>query len=286
MTDTIATFTELNRIFIAKKLTLPGRLWYLLRHAVIGGPGWMPIEDAVAIAMQFLSKRKAQDLINDGEGLFWTCGGGNLFIHGAWRLAYDLGLTTVGYMMPIPVEVFTKKKRGLKKLRSYLFGTWFIHNKPQMMSRDTVCKLFNISISCYNQWRKLAEKTLKVLFVRGNISRLDAETAIALGKDKERYTWREYIGGKLYICWQIPNAFKTTVQRGASIVAQNVNRRLSRALDDIQGQRDYHCRMFFDNANKADLHKRRCRKHDVFVHQGKYDRNPDLQVWDCYPVAA
>lgn len=286
MYDTILTFTELNRVFIAKKLTLLGRLWYLIRHAVAGGPGWMSIEEAVTIAMQFLSRRRALDLIADGEGLFWDCAEGNLYMHGAWRVARDLGLTHMGYTMPIPVSVFTQRKRGLKRFRAYLFGTWFVCNKPRMLSRNTICKLFNITLSVYNDWRRMAEKTLKVLSVRGNITRLDAETAIALGKDKERHTWTEWIGGKLYICWQIPNAFKTRVQRGADIVAQNVNRRLTRALSDNKGQRERHCRVFYDNANKAVMHRRRCNEHDVFVHQGKHRGRDDLHIWDCYAVAA
>ena len=123
MYDTIATFTELNRVLIAKKLTLPGRLWYLLRHKSYGGPGWMSIDEVVATAMQFLSRRRALDLISEGNGMFWDCAGDNLYIHGAWRVARDLGLTTMGYMMPVPIEVFTMKQRGLKKLRAYLLST-------------------------------------------------------------------------------------------------------------------------------------------------------------------
>ena len=128
------------------------RVWLLLRHLDEQGRGWTTTEEALnglskkTASTYICGQRRVRQILQNGEGIFWTRREGRVWITGAAKVCRNLGVTHLdGQPVFVPLKGITD---SLKRFKAHLYATAHSRrpeNKSAPISRTALRQITNTS---------------------------------------------------------------------------------------------------------------------------------------------
>ena len=133
--DRVRLYPDIGLAMLREGAAAPGRLWLLLRHLDSEGRGSIRI----AVAQEQLTRKNSpirlcgrkqlQNLLREGEDIFWVQEDGRLWLRSAARVAAALGVARLtGRPVILPVAVLL---RGMKQFKAHLYAAFHSGRKKQ-----------------------------------------------------------------------------------------------------------------------------------------------------------
>lgn len=218
----VATFTEVNRVCLKNGSTPALRAFYMLRHTAENGRGWHTVSGAIEVLVERLgiTLKRANQLLNKGDGQFWTLSPEFVYLFGVKKLGEVLDLEKEGWTVYIPEEAFL----GLQSFNAYAYASWFapytkrffkyikVGGETQLVfvgyksiSRAAVRELFGITRQTQTEYEHLTGMS-----VQGQVKREKPGTDFSIpeasfdGKIRGVYGYQE---GGLWIYRQTSNRY-------------------------------------------------------------------------------
>jgi hypothetical protein len=201
-----------------------GRLWLLLRYLDREGSGSLRIVNIQQIlttnssSLHLCGKRQLRNLLNEGEGLFWTRNAGRIWLRSAAKVAAALGVERLsGRPVALPAAALLE---GIGATRAHLYAAFHsgrTKETPQgeqamPIARETLAGLSGVGASSQRAYEEEAG-----VQVQANVAVGEEATA---ANTEERswqggtavFTLKDYRGrqgkkGKTYLAWQLPNSY-------------------------------------------------------------------------------
>lgn len=218
--DTIKLFPDIARGMLLQEQAAAGRIWLLLRYLDKKGQGWLRVANCRSALTHQTSLirvcgwRQLRNLLQDGNGLFWTRDKARIWLNSAANVAAALGVERLtGKPVNVPVRALAGK---IGEVRAHLYAAFHSGrsdaDKRQPIARDTLCALTGVG-----RRTQLAYEAVTGLSVRQNYAigeRYSPETA-------EKHAWHQGQAtfvlqdshgaqgkpGRSYIAWQLPNSY-------------------------------------------------------------------------------
>jgi hypothetical protein len=233
------------------------RLWLACRHLDEDGRGWLEMarlrqqvagEDA---PLKLCGWRRLRQILQRGNGRFWTWQSDRLWLHGAARVAASLGVTTFsGRPVDLPLTALTD---GIGTFRAHLYAAWHSGRR----STNPIAR------ATQRQHLHVPERSQRRYCQRLNLKR---QRHLAIGRpySKERMEARAWGQGTAtfefidsqgalgrkngrYVAWQLPNSYSRRHQPSRMGRQKKLQRQLTdlvnqgaRGNSETVAQRQYH----------------------------------------------
>ena len=255
---------SLARAMLASKRSAVGRLWLLLRAWDTAGRGCYTLDQvhgAFSIegsAWHMADRRRVQQLIKQGAGLFWTLRdyrGGRahgLQMIGADGVAAALGLDRLA---GAPVEVpVTDLLGGIHKANAALFAAVATLQRtrrggPRPVTRRTLADMTGAAASTQRTYSKTARIEARPNYVILPSGDVDAPGTFVLLD----HLGQQGRAGRSHLARQMPNTYVVPLAAASRGRLRKINRRLNLVLSEARGywpEVDYR-RIYHDTATGA-----------------------------------
>lgn len=239
---TVKHYPSLGIAALEAKETAALRVWLACRHLDGVGRGWLEMphlrqqvtgKDA---PLKLCSWRRLRQILQGGNGRFWTWQGDRLWLHGAARVAAALGVT---HFAGRPVDLpLTALSGGIGSFRAHLYAAWHSGRR----SANPIAR------TSQRQHLHVPERSQRRYCQQLNLRR---QRHFAIGKpyNKERMeegNWEqgtaafEFLDSRgvlgrtngRYVAWQLPNSYGRRHQPSR----MGRQKKLQRQLTDLVNQ--------------------------------------------------
>lgn len=208
---------ELSRLAYLLDLFPAYRVWLCALRALGNGSGWLNKEDLYVGLKRFqieIHPRSLDRYIQQGLQIFWTYDKTLRRVYLRSSVKVALALTELLLKSPF-AETLSTNKPGAQRVSLTLSGSirqasanayaaWFAmkqktNSKGTMISRDTLMRLWGVSVPTLLEWEALAGISKTANFAQ------QADTSIENVPQHARLV--KGIDGKLFVSWQLPNSY-------------------------------------------------------------------------------
>ncbi|KAA3656635.1 MAG: hypothetical protein DWQ04_30565 [Chloroflexi bacterium] len=240
--QTVKLYPDIARGMLRQEQAAAGRLWLLCRSLDGAGQGWFRIANlrrtltTDTSSLRVCGWRQLRNLLNQGNGIFWTRDKERIWLKSAAHVAANLRVEKLtGKPVSVPVKALTGK---IGQVRAQLYAAFHSGRaraaQRQPIARDTLAELTGVG-----RRTQLAYESLTGMAVQHNYAigaPYSAETAEkhAWHQGQATFVFQDSHGtqgrpGRSYIAWQLPNSYGGCHPH----VAKGRQRRINRKLADL-----------------------------------------------------
>lgn len=308
-TATIKLYPDIAFGLFQQELTAPGRIWLLLRHLDGKGQGWLSLNSVRTQLTQKESRwqvcgwRQLRNLLNQGEGIFWTRDDGRdshgredkecrLWLRSAANVASALQVPRL--VLPpvaLPVSVLVE---SIGQVRAHLYASFHSSRAGRggggkttssPIARETIGALTQVIPRTQRRYEKMAGVSAQQNFAIGGSANAETVeyTAWRHGRATFRLNDKKGIQGKSgqrYVAWQLPNSYAGPHR----LQPKGQQKQINQALSDLfmQGMTgNGQCRpekRFYGHGRAAAQAYNRGISQDIYWYDGR------VGVWYCYSL--
>lgn len=227
---TVRLDPELGRLALGLHLGAQLRLWAIARHLSTThhiGRGWVSLPElrAELDRARSYSDRHLRRLLRAGHGLFWQYTGHRVYLAGVQKLSAALAQRAatenpalIETNMPGRMkDVYLPVDGPHEQWESLIYAGWLAAKADPTIARDTLEMLFNRSSDTLIRWER--DRLAGVVTVTPGFAQvmaddtLDAHTGDQLIYTPEGTKAYEDRAGALYLRWQIPNTYHSSIRQ-------------------------------------------------------------------------
>jgi hypothetical protein len=289
LTPTIVIHPSMGLAILKQHREAPARLYYLLRVIDRSGRGWLPIEQ---IRQQLTRKgeplricgwRRLRQLLREGEGFFWNRDKDRLWLNGAHKIAFRLGVNRLqGYPVDLPVEAFLG---GIQAVRAAFYAAFHGGREAKPISRETLRDLSGIPSRTQLEYDRIAHVRRTRNFAIGEhyATETSQERAWRNGRGVFHFVdtkGRQGRAGGEYVAWSLPNSYQAEYQRRSIGNRKRLNRKLADLLQKGTTGNDERVfeKLFFSNGALAVRRYNRYAETDAYWQRSEKTRVGD-ELW-------
>lgn len=225
------------------ELTAPGRLWLMLRFLDEAGQGNLRIDIVAQHLAQKYSplylcgKRQLRNLLQDGEGIYWTRDKERIWLYSAAKVAFALGVGQLtGRPVALPVSALLA---GVGTFRANLYAAFHsgrtkdtpYGEQAMPIARETMAELSGVGRSSQRAYEALVGIEVQANFAVGAVSTKESKENLAWVRGQALFELKDYHGqqgkkGKVYLAWQLPNSYSGQHQHRPKGRQKRINRKL------------------------------------------------------------
>jgi hypothetical protein len=198
------------------------RIWLLLRHLDRRNCGWVQCEQAAEWLtgknqpLRICGRRQWQNLLRQGENLFWQQENGRLWLRSVARVAAALGVERLsGTPIALPVAVLTQ---GIAAVRAHLYASFHSgrtnsrRGEGRPIARQTLQALSSVSRRSQRAYEQRTHVGVRSNSALGPLTTplTDQEQAWQRGHALYQLTDQHGRYGRpnaSYLAWQLPNSY-------------------------------------------------------------------------------
>lgn len=263
-TGWVKLYPNIGLGMLHQELTAPGRLWLMLRYLDKEGSGVFRIdiikrrltqksstpsaslractEPAEVTGLRLCGPRQLRNLLQDGEGVYWTRDKERIWLRSAAKVACALGVEQLtGRPVALPVAALLD---GIGAFRAHLYaafhsgrtketrhGTQVANRYSSPIARDTLVGLSGVGQSSQRAYEARAKVKVQANFAVGEVAREENRENRAWTQGQALFELKDYRGeqgkkGKTYLAWQLPNTYIGQHQKRPRGRQKRINRKL------------------------------------------------------------
>jgi hypothetical protein len=239
----VKLYPDIGLGMLRQELTAPGRLWLMLRYLDREGSGIIRID----ILAQHLTKkssplhlcgqRQLRNLLQDGEGVYWTRDKEHIWLRSAARVAYALGVERLtGRPVALPVAALLD---GIGAFRAHLYTAFHsgrtkdtpYGEQAMPIARETMAELSGVGRSSQRAYEDRVGIEVQANFAVGDVSTKENQENRAWVQGQALFELKDYRGqqgkkGKTYLAWQLPNTYLGQHRHRSRGRQKRINRKL------------------------------------------------------------
>ncbi len=220
----VKLYPDIGLGMLRQELTAPGRLWLMLRYLDGAGQGSLRIGTVQTLLTQKTSayrlcgKRQLRNLLQDGEGVYWTRDRTHLWLRSAARVAAALDVERLtGLPVALPVAALLE---GIGAFRAHLYAAFHSGRLKETpdgrrvmpIARETLSQLSGVGRSSQRAYEEQAGVVVQANFAVGELSTKENLEKRAWANGQALFELKDYRGqqgkkGKTYLAWQLPNSY-------------------------------------------------------------------------------
>jgi hypothetical protein len=222
----------------------------MLRYLDQAGRGWFRIVNvantltAKKSPQRLCGKRQLRNLLNDGEGIYWTRENGRLWLRSAAKVAHSLDVERLtGRPVALPIAAVLE---GIGAFKAHLYAAFHSGRMKETpkgersmpIARETMAAISGVGRSSQRSYEAAAGVAVQENFAVGELSGSESRQELAWRKGRALFELKDYRGrqgkrGKTYLCWQLPNSY----YGGHQFRPRGRQRRINRELKDLVNTR-------------------------------------------------
>ena len=220
----VKLYPDIGLGMLRQELTAPGRLWLMLRYLDREGSGVLRIDILTqhltkrSSPMRLCGKRQLRNLLQDGEGVYWTRDKEHIWLRSAAKVAYALGVERLtGRPVALPVAALLD---GIGTFRAHLYTAFHsgrtkdtpYGEQAMPIARETMNELSGVGRSSQRAYEGRVGIEVQANFAVGDISTKENQENRAWVQGPALFELKDYRGqqgkkGKTYLAWQLPNTY-------------------------------------------------------------------------------
>jgi hypothetical protein len=228
---------------LCQEMTAPGRLWLMLRYLDQEGRGVIRIDIITKTLTKKSSKlrlcgqRQLRNLLNDGEGVFWSRDKEYVWLYSAAKVAYALDVARLtGQPVALPVAALVD---GIGAFRAHLYAAFHsgrmkntLHgDQAKPIARETLEQLSGVGRSSQRSYEERVGIDVQANFAVGEVATKENQEKRAWAQGQALFELKDYRGqqgkkGKTYLAWQLPNTYHGQHRHRPRGRQKRINRKL------------------------------------------------------------
>ena len=220
----VKLYPDIGLGMLRQELTAPGRLWLMLRYLDREGSGVLRIDILTqhltkkSSPMRLCGKRQLRNLLQDGEGVYWTRDKEHIWLRSAAKVAYTLGVERLtGRPVALPVAALLD---GIGTFRAHLYTAFHsgrtkdtpYGEQAMPIARETMAELSGVGRSSQRAYEERVGIEVQANFAVGDLSTKENQENRAWVQGQALFELKDYRGqqgkkGKTYLAWQLPNTY-------------------------------------------------------------------------------
>jgi len=241
--DWVKLYPDIGLGMLREELTAPGRLWLMLRYLDSEGCGTIRIDiirkklTKKNSMLRLCGKRQLRNLLQDGEGVYWSRDKEYVWLRSAARVAFALGVDRLtGRPVALPTAALLD---GIGTFRAHLYAAFHSgraketpHGDQVMpIARETLEQLSGVGRSSQRNYEERIGVDVQANFAVGDLSTKENQEKRAWAKGQALFELKDYRGqqgrkGKTYLAWQLPNSYSGQHRHRPRGRQKRINRKL------------------------------------------------------------
>lgn len=239
--ETLTLHPDLALAWLRQQQAAPGRVWLLLRQLDQRGCGWVTVAEArrrlthKQEPWRICGWRQLRNLLRQGDGLFWQRDHERIWLRGAARVAYALGLERLtGQPVALPLSILLS---SIGAVRAHLYASFHSGRAASQtpIARQTLTNLSGVGSSTQRLYEQRCGLRPRPTVALG--PRWETTAAQQLGWERGRslFSYQDRAGrygpaGVRYLAWRLPNRY-AAAHPGLSVGRRKrLNRKLAGLL--------------------------------------------------------
>ncbi len=239
----VKLYPDIGLGMLRQEMTAPGRLWMMLRYLDGNGRGTVRIDILVETltsktsSLRICGNRQLRNLLNSGEGIFWTRDKEYVWMYSAAKVACALNVERLtGQPVALPVSAILD---GIGAFRAHLYSAFHsgrtkdtLHGEQAMpIARNTLAGLSGVGRSSQRAYEERVGLQVQANFAVGQLSTKENQEKQAWNQGAALFEIKDYRGqqgkkGKMYLAWQLPNTYIGQHQHRPKGRQKRINREL------------------------------------------------------------
>ncbi|MCI0558721.1 MAG: hypothetical protein MN733_09515 [Nitrososphaera sp.] len=220
----VKLYPDIGLGMLRQELTAPGRLWLMLRYLDREGSGVIRIDILTtqltkkSSPLRLCGQRQLRNLLQDGEGVYWTRDKEYIWLCSAAKVAYTLGVERLtGRPVALPVAALLD---GIGTFRAHLYTAFHsgrtkdtpYGEQAMPIARETMAELSRVGRSSQRAYEERVGIEVQANFAVGDLSTKENQENRAWVQGQALFELKDYRGqqgkkGKTYLAWQLPNTY-------------------------------------------------------------------------------
>jgi len=241
--EQVKLYPDIGLGMLRNEQTAAGRLWLLLRHLDGVGQGVLRIDITqqtltTPTSIYYLcSKRQLRNLLQAGEGVFWTRDNNRIWLRSAARVAHALGVERLtGRPVALPLSALLN---GIGAFRAHLYTAFHssrtkeaAHGSQAMpISRAALAELSGVGGSSQRAYEARAGVEVQTNYAVGEAATKEATENRAWRHGRALFELKDHRGrqgraGQTYLAWQLPNSYIGSHTQQPKGRQKRINRKL------------------------------------------------------------
>ncbi|MCZ7673918.1 MAG: hypothetical protein M5U34_45720 [Chloroflexi bacterium] len=220
----VKLYPDIGLGMLRQELAAPGRLWLMLRYLDNEGSGVIRIDivkehlTKKSSALRLCGKRQLRNLLQDGEGVYWTRDKEHIWLRSAAKVAYTLGVERLtGRPVALPTAALLD---GIGTFRAHLYTAFHsgrtkdtpYGEQAMPIARETMAELSGVGRSSQRAYEERVDIEVQANFAVGDLSTKENQENRAWVQGQALFELKDYRGqqgkkGETYLAWQPPNTY-------------------------------------------------------------------------------
>jgi hypothetical protein len=222
--DWVKLYPDIGLGMLRQELTAPGRLWLMLRYLDKEGGGALRIDiikqhlTQKSSSVRLCGKRQLRNLLQDGEGVYWTRDKEYIWLRSAAKVACRLGVERLtGRPVALPIAALLD---GIGTFRAHLYTAFHsgrtkdtpYGEQAMPIARETMAELSGVGRSSQRAYEERVGIEVQANFAVGDLSTKGNQENRAWVQGQALFELKDYRGqqgkkGKTYLAWHLPNTY-------------------------------------------------------------------------------
>jgi hypothetical protein len=267
--QTVKLYPSLAIAFYNKHMVAAGRVWLLLRAMDAQGGGWVYADRAReqltgSGAWSIYTWKRLRQVLNEGEGKFWTRGDGRIWLHGAARVAQALDVDKLrGRPVALPISELLD---GIQRVRAAFYASF--HGSRRDNSKPISRRVLRQVTGCPERTQQIYDKVAGVTAVNNIVISRQPYT-IEAAREAAWRRGRAAFRFKGAVAWRLPNSFESAYDRLPKGRQRKVNSQLSLVNNEGRANKLNVNRLYHPDSDAAAKAWGRTPERDHYFEQGR-----------------
>ncbi len=220
----VKLYPDIGLGMLRQELAAPGRLWLMLRYLDNEGSGLLRIDILArhltkkSSPLRLCGKRQLRNLLQAGEGVYWTRDKEHIWLRSAAKVAYTLGVERLtGRPVALPIAALLD---GIGAFRAHLYAAFHsgrtkdtpYGEQAMPIARETMEQLSGVGQSSQRAYEDRVGIAVQANFAVGEVATEENQENRAWVQGQALFELKDYRGqqgkkGKTYLAWQLPNTY-------------------------------------------------------------------------------
>ncbi|MCC6606787.1 MAG: hypothetical protein IT327_26515 [Anaerolineae bacterium] len=223
--DWVKLYPDIGLGMLRQELAAPGRLWLMLRYLDREGQGLLRVVNLETqlthktSSLRLCGRRQLRNLLQAGDGVFWTRDKTGVWLRSAARVAAALQVEQLtGRPVALPVAALLE---GVGAFRAHLYAAFHsgrVKETPDgrrdmPIARETMVQLSGVGRSSQRVYEDRVGIAVQANFAVGEVTTKEKWEKRAWQQGRALFELKDYLGqqgkkGKTYLAWQLPNSYR------------------------------------------------------------------------------
>jgi hypothetical protein len=241
--DWVKLYPDIGLGMLRRELAAPGRLWLMLRYLDKEGSGTLRIDitgqqlTRKDSPLRLYSRRQLRNLLQAGNGVYWTRDKEHIWLRSAAKVAGALGVERLtGRPVALPITALLD---GIGSFRAHLYAAFHSGRTKETpygeqaapIARETLAGLSGVGRSSQRAYEQQTGVEVQANFAVGEAATEENQENRAWKQGQALFELKDCCGrqgrkGKSYLAWQLPNSYVGQHQRRPKGRQKRINREL------------------------------------------------------------